>query len=143
MVVVRVRKPIFYLVLTSAVLLALPARAQVITSKRAPESMPQVLSSASIHSTAPSRLVPPVDGGREVTGLGALIGQRGSSALAGDAALGSAMPGLCAADSLVCYDYRRGQPVVPVMRALMPEVPGLKREGIVLKRDKVSLNYSF
>jgi hypothetical protein len=52
-------------------------------------------------------------------------------------------PGTCKADSLVCYDYRKGQSVVPMTKSLMPEVPGLTREGVTLKRDKLSFHYSF
>jgi hypothetical protein len=53
-------------------------------------------------------------------------------------------PNACKGDSaVVCYDYRSGRAVMPITQSLMPTVPGLKPEGITLKRDKMAFNYSF
>lgn len=56
----------------------------------------------------------------------------------------AALPGSCgsAGDNL-CYDYRQGRVVYKPARKLMPEIAGLKRESLSIKRDKVTLNYSF
>jgi hypothetical protein len=53
-------------------------------------------------------------------------------------------PNACKGDSaVVCYDYRSGRAVMPITQSLMPTVPGLRPEGITLKRDKMAFNYSF
>ncbi|MBL8515869.1 MAG: hypothetical protein JNM76_02775 [Betaproteobacteria bacterium] len=54
------------------------------------------------------------------------------------------IPGACsqAGDSL-CYDYRQRRVVYKPARKLMPEIAGLQRESLSVKRDKVTLNYSF
>jgi len=54
------------------------------------------------------------------------------------------IPGSCAVStSMVCYDYRDGKAVFKPSRALMPEISGMRRESLTLKRDKITLNYSF
>lgn len=45
--------------------------------------------------------------------------------------------------SVVCYDYRDTQVRVPIARTLMPSLPGLKKENLSIKRDQISLQYSF
>jgi hypothetical protein len=56
----------------------------------------------------------------------------------------SAIPGSCARDAeTLCYDYRQGRIVYQPARKLMPEIGGLRRESLTLKRDRVTLNYSF
>ena len=53
-------------------------------------------------------------------------------------------PYACKNDSaFVCYDYRRGQSVVPFTRLFLPDLPGMKKEGMTIKRDKVLVRYSF
>ncbi len=52
-------------------------------------------------------------------------------------------PYACKADSVVCYDYRKRQSVMPATRAFMPEVRGLTKEGLTVKRDRVAFSYSF
>ncbi len=53
-------------------------------------------------------------------------------------------PNACKGDgAVVCYDYRSGRAVMPITQSRMPTVPGLKPEGITLKRDKMAFNYSF
>ena len=59
-----------------------------------------------------------------------------------DAAFKNA-PNACRADSIVCYDYRKRHSVVPITKSVMPDVPGLKKEGLAIKRDRVAFNYSF
>lgn len=52
--------------------------------------------------------------------------------------------GSCAASSAsICYDYRTGRAVYRPAREWMPEINGLKRESLSVKRDKVVLHYSF
>jgi len=54
------------------------------------------------------------------------------------------IPGSCAVStSMVCYDYRDGKTVFKPSRGLMPEIAGMRRESLTLKRDKITLNYSF
>lgn len=54
------------------------------------------------------------------------------------------VPGACgaAADNL-CFDYRQGRVVYKPARKLMPEISGMRRESLSVKRDKITLNYSF
>jgi hypothetical protein len=54
-----------------------------------------------------------------------------------------AAPYSCKADSFVCYDHRKRHSVVPITKLIMPDVPGLKKEGLMVRRDKVAFNYSF
>lgn len=52
--------------------------------------------------------------------------------------------GSCAASSAsLCYDYRTGRAVYRPAREWMPEINGLRRESMSVKRDKVVLQYSF
>jgi hypothetical protein len=49
----------------------------------------------------------------------------------------------CNADRALCYDPNSGHIVYKPARQLMPEIPGLQRENISVKRDRVVLRYSF
>jgi hypothetical protein len=54
------------------------------------------------------------------------------------------IPGACSTfGGALCYDYRAGRAVFTPARELMPEISGMRREGLTLKRDKVTFNYSF
>jgi hypothetical protein len=54
------------------------------------------------------------------------------------------VPGTCALSTdALCYDHRSGSLVYKPLRALMPEIGGLQRESIAIKRDKVTFRYSF
>jgi len=54
------------------------------------------------------------------------------------------IPGSCSTSGgALCYDYRTGRAVFTPARELMPEIGGMHREGLALKRDKVTFNYSF
>lgn len=56
----------------------------------------------------------------------------------------AAVPGSCSASaSSLCYDYRTGRAVYRPARNLMPEIAGMRRESLSLKRDKVTFHYSF
>ena len=56
----------------------------------------------------------------------------------------SAIPGSCSASgNSICYDYRTGRAVYRPARNLMPEIAGMKRESLSIKRDKVTFHYSF
>ncbi len=49
----------------------------------------------------------------------------------------------CAGESALCYDPDSGRVVYKPARGLMPEIPGLRRENISVKRDRVVLRYTF
>lgn len=49
----------------------------------------------------------------------------------------------CAGRNSLCYDPHSGRIVYKPARALMPEIPGLQRENISVKRDRVTFRYSF
>jgi len=54
------------------------------------------------------------------------------------------IPGSCSTSGgTLCYDYRTGRAVFTPARELMPEINGMRRENLTLKRDKVTFNYSF
>ena len=54
------------------------------------------------------------------------------------------IPGSCSASSnTLCYDYKSGRAVYKPARQLMPEISGMRRESLTLKRDKITFNYSF
>jgi hypothetical protein len=48
-----------------------------------------------------------------------------------------------AAESTLCYDYRSGSSVYKPSRLLMPEISGMRRENLVVRRDKITFKYSF
>lgn len=49
----------------------------------------------------------------------------------------------CGLDRPVCYDMNSGHIVFKPARALMPEIPGLTRENISVKRDRIIFRYTF
>jgi hypothetical protein len=49
----------------------------------------------------------------------------------------------CAGESSLCYDPTSGRIVYKPARQLMPDIPGLQRENISVKRDRIVLRYSF
>lgn len=49
----------------------------------------------------------------------------------------------CSGDRALCYDAASGRIVYKPARALMPDVPGLQRENITVKRDRIVFRYSF
>ena len=49
----------------------------------------------------------------------------------------------CEGDRTLCYDQVSGRIVYKPARQLMPEIPGLQRENISIKRDRIILRYSF
>jgi hypothetical protein len=54
------------------------------------------------------------------------------------------IPGSCSiSGGALCYDYRTGRAVFTPARELMPDISGMRRENITLKRDKVTFSYSF
>ena len=54
-----------------------------------------------------------------------------------------AMRSSCSGDRSLCYDPASGRIVYKPARALMPEIPGLQRENISVKRDRIVFRYSF
>jgi hypothetical protein len=52
-------------------------------------------------------------------------------------------PSSCAGERDLCYDPTNGHIVYKPARELMPDIPGLKRENISVKRDRVVFRYSF
>ena len=49
----------------------------------------------------------------------------------------------CSSERSLCYDPNSGRIVYKPARALMPDLPGLQRENISVKRDRIVLRYSF
>ena len=49
----------------------------------------------------------------------------------------------CSGERSLCYDATSGRIVYKPARQLMPEIPGLQRENISIKRDRIVLRYSF
>jgi hypothetical protein len=49
----------------------------------------------------------------------------------------------CSGDRSLCYDPNSGRIVYKPARAYMPELPGLRAENISVKRDRITLRYSF
>lgn len=49
----------------------------------------------------------------------------------------------CVSDHSLCYDATTRRIVYKPARALMPDIPGLRRENISVKRDRIILKYSF
>jgi hypothetical protein len=49
----------------------------------------------------------------------------------------------CDGDRVFCYDPGSGRVIYKPARALMPDIPGLQRENISFRRDRVVFRYSF
>ena len=49
----------------------------------------------------------------------------------------------CTGHNSLCYDPHSGRIVYKPARSLMPEIPGLQRENISVKRNRILLRYSF
>ena len=49
----------------------------------------------------------------------------------------------CSGDRTLCYDPRSGRIVYKPARGLMPDIPGLQRENISVKRDRIVFRYTF
>jgi hypothetical protein len=52
-------------------------------------------------------------------------------------------PSSCKAERTLCYDPTNGHIVYKPARQLMPDLPGLQRENISVRRDRVIFRYSF
>lgn len=49
----------------------------------------------------------------------------------------------CSGQNSLCYDPHSGRIVYKPARNFMPDLPGLTRENISVKRDRIVLRYSF
>jgi hypothetical protein len=49
----------------------------------------------------------------------------------------------CNADRDLCYDANSGHIVFKPIRRFMPDLPGMTPENITVKRDRITLRYSF
>ena len=49
----------------------------------------------------------------------------------------------CSGENSLCYDPHSGRIVYKPARSFMPDLPGLTRENISVKRDRIVLRYSF
>lgn len=49
----------------------------------------------------------------------------------------------CSGERSLCYDPTSGRIVYKPARNFMPDIPGLQRENISVKRDKIVFRYSF
>jgi hypothetical protein len=52
-------------------------------------------------------------------------------------------PSSCDGQSSLCYDPTNGHIVYKPARDYMPDLPGLQRENISVKRDRIVFRYSF
>jgi len=52
-------------------------------------------------------------------------------------------PSSCDGQASLCYDPTNGHIVYKPARELMPDLPGLQRENISVKRDRIVFRYSF
>jgi hypothetical protein len=55
----------------------------------------------------------------------------------------AASPSSCSGQRSLCYDPGSGRIVYKPARQLMPSLPGFTPESISLKRDRITLRYSF
>ena len=49
----------------------------------------------------------------------------------------------CTGESALCYDPESRRIIYKPARGLMPEIPGLRRENISVRRDRIIFKYSF
>jgi hypothetical protein len=49
----------------------------------------------------------------------------------------------CSGERSLCYDSQSGRIVYKPARMLMPDIPGMQRENISVKRDRIVFRYSF
>ena len=49
----------------------------------------------------------------------------------------------CDGERSLCYDPNARRIIYKPARGLMPEIPGLRRENISVKRDRITFKYSF
>lgn len=109
--------------------------------KRAPQSLPAIMSANAIHSTAPISITP-AEPPLHAFLFAPLEKQINTDPIDGRDLKNA--PNACKKDSVVvCYDYRRRHSVIPMTKNWMPDMPGMKKEGVTLKRDKIALTYSF
>jgi hypothetical protein len=112
--------------------------------KSVPDSLPPMFSGQSIHSTSPSSLLPSLSSNDPMRSwLSADANAPLSSASHITPRALKSAPNACKTESVLCYDYTRGQARLPIAKELMPEIPGLKKESLSVKRDRLSMNYSF
>ncbi len=112
-----------------------PVTPKTSISSSRPTSMPNTLGAASAVQTTQPKSV-----NRQIS---ATVDSLASHPLNAPHELKS-LPNACSPDSAwVCYDYQHKRSVVPFTKSMMPDMPGMKREGITLKRDKLAFNYSF
>jgi hypothetical protein len=52
-------------------------------------------------------------------------------------------PSSCDGERTLCYDPTNGHIVYKPVRQFMPDIPGLQRENISVKRDRIVFRYSF
>lgn len=98
-------------------------------------AMPELFTANAIHHTMLTSIV---------TNEPLLRDMRHHPFLQEDHNVNTTAPYACKNDTVfVCYDYRRGQSVVPFTRLFLPDLPGMKKEGMTIKRDKILVRYSF
>lgn len=49
----------------------------------------------------------------------------------------------CTSQRSVCYDPASGRIVYKPVRAFMPSIPGMRSENISVRRDRITLRYTF
>lgn len=128
-------------VLFSALCLSLASLPCAAQQKSVPHSLPPIFSGSAIHSTAPTSLLPNDDPVRNWLGNDNLLSLAQNASI-NPRSLRNA-PNACSGESFVCYDYARGLARLPIAKALMPELPGLRKESLSVRRGRLSINYSF
>jgi hypothetical protein len=49
----------------------------------------------------------------------------------------------CTGETSLCYDPESRRIIYKPARGLMPDIPGLRRENISVRRDRITFKYSF
>ncbi len=106
-----------------------------------PISMPSVLSSRAILSSGSKQTSVLLEATSTFLPL-SLLSQSASAPFTHNHS--DRLPNACRRDSTsFCYDYQSGRAVFAQSRQYMPDVPGLRAEGMALKRDRIAMRYSF
>jgi hypothetical protein len=102
--------------------------------------LPQQFSGRSIHSTTLNQSHVPV----QALDSGVTIKPELASSASATTSNTNPYAGGCKRNAgWVCYDPKNRRAMVPVTRYAMPDLPGVTREGIALRRDRVTFVYSF
>jgi hypothetical protein len=127
----RLSLPILFALLPYAVDAAFAQESK----KSAPQSLPPSMTANAIHATAFITLMP-------MQNVPSLLSRSAIEPATAPREVSDKFS-TCKADSVVCYDLRQQQARLPIAKELMPALPGMKKESLSIRRDKLSLQYSF